>query len=388
MNSQIVSRSAIVLAAFAALAAPSAAFAQRGSTSVPQDTVVRVRLDDSVSSRNARIGEKIVATVASTDRSGFPEGTRFEGTITDAQRSTADKPGVIGMDFRTALLPDGQRIQMDGRLTGLSEEDVRRSSDGRITARRRGSGSKMDLKWVGYGAAGGAVLGEVLGGGFLKGALLGGLGGAVYSYLNKDKGGKGEFRDVTLERGTEFGVRLDRTVAFNDRGNYRYSYRPADFDENRYYSDQTYRERVLGQREETRYGEVAVRMNGRNVSFTSMRPLNINGTLYVPLAEVARAGNIRYNHRVGDDTFVLFARNGSIRGTAGETRLSGRGAADITLTEEPISINGEIFVPTEFLTRAADMRVNWDRTNLRLDLDYDGTTRTNEPFRNNRDDFR
>ena len=79
---------------------------------------------------------------------------------------------------------------------------------------------KFDWKWVGYGAGGGAVLGTIFGGNLLRGALLGGLGGAVYSYLNRDK--NREFKDVELSRGTEFGIRLDNRVAFADRTDYEY----------------------------------------------------------------------------------------------------------------------------------------------------------------------
>ena len=50
--------------------------------------------------------------------------------------------------------------------------------------------------------------------------MLGGLGGAVYSYLNRDK--RREFRDVELARGTEFGVNLQQRVAFAERSDYRY----------------------------------------------------------------------------------------------------------------------------------------------------------------------
>jgi hypothetical protein len=132
---------------------------------------------------------------------------------------------------------------------------------------------------------------------------------------------------------------------------------------------------VAGEREETRYSPISVRMNGRAMTFTDARPMHINGVLYVPLADVARASNMRYMHRAGDDSFVLRTSQGSLRGTAGETRLSGRTGTDITLTDEPISIDGEIYVPTEFLTRAADMRVNWNRNTLQLDLESTDTGR-------------
>jgi hypothetical protein len=64
-------------------------------------------------------------------------------------------------------------------------------------------------KYVAIGAAGGLLIGSVLGKN-----VVGGLLGAGAGYLlgkNKDK--KREQRDVVLKEGTELGVRLDRTVA-------------------------------------------------------------------------------------------------------------------------------------------------------------------------------
>ena len=54
---------------------------------------------------------------------------------------------------------------------------------------------KFDWKWVGYGAGAGLILGGILGDDdWLKGALVGGIGGAVYSYIrgqNDEVPGKG-----------------------------------------------------------------------------------------------------------------------------------------------------------------------------------------------------
>src|SRR5687768_9077772 len=97
-----------LLAASFVLAAPPAA-AQRGDA-IPADTVVRARLDETLSSRSSRIGERVTATVVDEDRSGFPIGTKLEGTVTEVQRASADRPGVLDMDFRSAILPDGRRV--------------------------------------------------------------------------------------------------------------------------------------------------------------------------------------------------------------------------------------------------------------------------------------
>jgi len=344
------------------------AAAQRDRGDIPAETVVRARMDERVSSRNAQVGDRFTATVVDNDRSGFPEGTKLQGTVSEVQHSTKDQPGILDMRFKRAVLPDGTAVAIDGRLASLSDEDTRRTRDGRIESRRSGDKGKFDPKWVGYGAAGGAVLATIFGGGFLKGALLGGLGGAVYAYLNKDKNKNGDsFREATIDSGTEFGVRMAQSVAFDRRPNYRYG-RGDRVDRNP-------GDRVAGARQEYRYGASTVMLNGRRVDFTGAKPVNLNGTLYVPLAPVAAAANMRYDYQPGDDSFTLRTPNGEAEGFTGETNvsMSGRNAVgarrDERLEAPPVAIDGEIYVPTEYLTRVAGMHVNWDRRSMRLELD-------------------
>lgn len=208
----------------AAQAGPS-----RTQRTVPADTVVQAELDTKLSSKTAEKGDPVRAIVSDKDRSGFPEGTRFEGTVTEVQRAAKTKPGVLDVRFNRAVLPDGTPVALGGSLASLDEKDVVRTSNGRLES-KYGSKSKFETKWLGYGAAGGAVLATVFGGGFLKGALIGALGGAAYSYINKNKDkDKGEYRDVDLSRGTDFGIRVNNQVSFTDTGRYRYT--PADRDE-------------------------------------------------------------------------------------------------------------------------------------------------------------
>lgn len=217
----------LLAAAFAAVTAAQAGPA-RSTRVVPADTVVRAELDTKLSSKTAQKGDPLRAIVSDEDRSGFPIGTRFEGTVTEVQRAKKDQPGVLDVRFNRAVLPDGTPVALGGSLASLDDKDVKRSSDGRMVS-KHGSKSKFDAKWVGYGAGAGAVLATVFGGGFLKGALIGALGGAAYSYINKDKNkDNGEYHDVDLAKGTPFGIRVDNRVSFTDTGRYRYT--PADRD--------------------------------------------------------------------------------------------------------------------------------------------------------------
>src|SRR5207244_2782916 len=139
-----------LLLALLGLAGSRDAAAQRQKVGIPVDTVVRVKLDERVSSRTAQVADRISATVVDEDRSGFPEGTRLKGTVTEVQKSTEDRPGVVDMRFRSATLPDGTNVQIDGRLASLAQEDTRRTREGRTLSRSHGGG-KFDPKWVGYG---------------------------------------------------------------------------------------------------------------------------------------------------------------------------------------------------------------------------------------------
>ena len=224
-----------LMAGVLALSAAAPAVAQGSARrSVPQNTVVRVKLADALSSRTSRVGDRFMARLSDRDYSGFPQDTRFEGTVTQVQRPTASRPGLLDMKVHRAIMPDGRMVAATAFLASLDDGDVTRVGRGRLESRTRSRGDRFDWKWVGYGAAGGAVLGEIFGGSFLKGALLGGLGGAVYSYINRDKGRRGDFRDVELERGQEFGIRLHEPVVFNDNRSYRYARYEEDDSDDRY----------------------------------------------------------------------------------------------------------------------------------------------------------
>ena len=347
--------------------------AQRGG-SVPQDTVVVARLAEKLSTRDARSGQRFEATLSPKDRSGLPEGTRFEGVLTEVRRPTSSEPGVLDMEFRRVLLPDQKAVAVRGVLASLGEEDTRRTSEGRYVSRK--AGSKVSTKWIGYGAAGGAVLGTLLGGGVLKGALLGGLGGAVFGYLNKEKAGG--YKDVDLAQNTEFGIRLDQRLLFDDSPRYRYASNAdgagRDARAPRDARDARDRGSVRAGDEPGRVGDrrgvgAEVRLDDRVVPFRDAQPMTINGELFVPLAPIARAANLRFDQREGDDTFTLTTPRGALRCTAGDTQVTSRGGSPISLSTAPLSIDDEIYVSTEFLSRVTDFRVNWNRTTRRLTLE-------------------
>lgn len=322
--------------------------APRDRITIPADTVVRLHLTETVSSRDAAMGDPVRAELDAEDTSGFPRATRFDGVVVEVRRAGETRPGMLGMEFRRVILPNGTVARFKGEPVSLSDDGVRTSDDGRLVSRRRGGG--VDWKWVGVGAAGGAVLGQIVGDDFLKGALLGGLGGAVYTYLDRDRG---DYHNVTLDRDSMFGVRLDRDILFDRRSDYRYPERfPAG------------RQRVAGSRSELRAESVSLSVNGHDVDFKDARPLVIDTVVYVPLRSVADAAGWDYRHTAGSERFELTTDSDRVTGRTGERTVT-RAGRTFTIEQAPMLVNGDVYVPLEYVSRAGATRVNWSSRDRR-----------------------
>lgn len=325
--------------------------AQARSTIIPSDTVLRLELAETIGTESTNRGQRVTATLDPDDRSGIPVGTRFEGVVTEVRRATDDRPALLDMEFRRAILPDGTSARIRADLASLSEDDIRQTDEGRLESRRRGN--SFDWKWIGYGAAGGAVLGQILGDDFLKGSLLGGLGGAIYGYLNRDR--DEHYREIRLDRGTEFGIRLNQDLAFEPSSRYRFASR-----------ERPGRERVLGARDEYRFDDARLSVDGHPVRFGELQPVKVNGTTYFPLRPVAQAANWSLRHPRDADDFVLDIGGDLVRGGVGTSNVS-RSGRNYRLDAAPLSIGGEIYVPLEYVSRVGRVRVDWDRGDRRSD---------------------
>jgi len=182
------------------------ALAMRQST-LPAGSVLKVRLDNTIGSDRSQRGDRFTATVSSDSAYDLPAGTRVEGVVSDVQRASKSRPGMLDVDFRQIRLPDGESYRIAGSATSLDSNSVQRTSDGRMVARSTGSNNKT--KFIAYGAGAGFLIGSLLGSN-IKGGLLGAAAGYLYGQSQKNKGNG---RNVVLKPGTEFGVRMDRQVA-------------------------------------------------------------------------------------------------------------------------------------------------------------------------------
>lgn len=179
--------------------------------SVKAGTRIRVRMNESLSSKVSQAGDKFTTTVrepvyADNGAIVIPVGSTIVGrvdTVTKAQKG--GNPGAIDVSFIQVELPNGTKRNINGSLTELVSDDAKSDPEG--TAK----GDKMKNRkiiFIGGGGAGGAVLGAAIGGG--KGALIGGLIGAGAGLLG-ERLTKGE--EAEVKSGTEFGVYLNQGVS-------------------------------------------------------------------------------------------------------------------------------------------------------------------------------
>lgn len=187
--------------------------------SVPQGAVVPVTLDTQLSSETARVGETFTASVVSEQAgdSEFPVGTKVEGVVREATAKTGDNPGVLDLDFRTVVTPDGTRHAIQGGLISLDNDSVTSTQQGRIMAKNStASDNKSRNKTVIIGAGAGFLLGKLLKKNSIVTAVLGAAGG----YLYDNKKNKDKVAEAVLPQGTKLGLRLDRTVSYADATDY------------------------------------------------------------------------------------------------------------------------------------------------------------------------
>lgn len=178
---------------------------------VPTGQRIRVRINEEITSKTAKVGDTFTNTVTEPVYSDsgvivIPTGSTIIGRV-DAvvPAKKGGNPGAIEVSFIEVKLPNGSKRAINGSLTDLNSEDAK--SDNESVA----SGDKTKNRkviFIGGGAAGGALIGAIAGGG--KGALIGGLIGAGAGLLG-ERFTKGE--EANVKSGTEFGVILNQAIS-------------------------------------------------------------------------------------------------------------------------------------------------------------------------------
>jgi len=168
---------------------------------VPVGTNLKVRLEDTLSSKDSRVGDRFTATVLDPVR--FNEAT-VTGHISSIQKSGKIKGRTsMNLAFDSIRLSDGRSGTLHGYVTRVYGSDSGTAdNEGGVES---GSRTKQTIKRGAIGAGAGAVLGAIVGGG--KGAaiglILGGAGGAGSLAVQGSK-------ELKLESGTELLVRVTR----------------------------------------------------------------------------------------------------------------------------------------------------------------------------------
>jgi len=169
--------------------------------SVPVGTDLKVRLNNTLSSKTSRVGDRF--TVTALDPVKYNEATVTGHVASIIKSGKVSGRTTMNLDFDSIRMPDGHTGVLHGYVTRVYGEGGQADSEGGVQSGSRG---KQTLKRGGIGAAAGAIIGGIAGGG--KGAaiglLIGGAGGAGSLAIQGSK-------ELKLENGTEMLVHVTRS---------------------------------------------------------------------------------------------------------------------------------------------------------------------------------
>ncbi len=314
---------------------------------IEKNRVVPVTLDDRLSVRDSRRGDRFSATVA--DDYDLPGGTKLYGRVLNVHKRSDIQPPYIEVEFDRMRLPNGVREDIQAQPVSMDSGVVKKDRWGRYQVSRQVWHRDQTV-------VGGAVVGLVFGSLVhrpVEGAIIGGLAGVIVGMDQQSMADK-----ETMPRGTRLGAAFESPVhlAYNGNGWRRdtgYNDQNANNGARPPYDD-TYGQdgsysgsgRTGGYRAER---EARISYRGNELHYSGgVRPYWMGDVLMVPLTRTAdqldltvtgdRAGNTIL---VEGDTSVLRLEQGS-----GSYRLNGKYG---TLRHEVIVRDGVTFSPIEVL---------------------------------------
>lgn len=340
-------------------------------------TVLPVRLDSPLSSRESREGDTFTAKLHAEDRknySGLPFGTILEGTVRSARRQRGDEPGMLNLDFHRVRFPDGRSYPIQGSLIGLDEKSVTRTNDGRLVAKPAHRNDRS--AYVGYGAGIGLIAGL-----FRKRPLEDTLLGAGLGYLlGATQKTRTEPRDIVLKAGTELGVRLDGRFRYADMEE-----EAAEAESDLKEPDRGYSEAVRS--EETGKDEVQVRGKASDIGVLvdeedvvfemNTRPVVSEEKIFLPLVPVLRAAKIRYRLDKDGENITVMGDKETLQITAGSRVALVDGSKRVRMVTAARRLNGALYAPLHFLELVFRQQIDWDAATQTVLI----TTGTEEPNR-------
>jgi hypothetical protein len=167
---------------------------------VPQDTALRIRLGDTLTSVDSQVGDPFTATVVDA---GEYRNAQIHGHVAEVDMSGKVK-GHTSMAFRfdRLVMPDGRHAPIHAEIVELYHAPSGEKVDVEGAVESGGRGRKS-IEHTAIGAGAGALLGGIFGGG--KGAgigsIIGGAGGlGTTAFRGHQK--------ITLGSGQEMLIRI------------------------------------------------------------------------------------------------------------------------------------------------------------------------------------
>ena len=190
-----------------AFMACSYSFASAGDFIVPEDTALRIRLDDTLTSTDSQVGDPFSATIVDQ---GDYQSARVYGHVAKIDMSGKVKGRTsMTLRFDRLLMSDGRRAAIHAEIVELyhapSGEKV--DVEGAIESSSRG---RKSVEHTVIGAGAGALLGGIFGGGKVAGigSVVGGAGGLGTTAFHGHQ--KIQKKKKTLNSGQEMMIRITR----------------------------------------------------------------------------------------------------------------------------------------------------------------------------------
>jgi len=174
--------------------------ASAASFLIPSDTALRIRLDDTLTSVDSKVGDPFSATVVDH---GEYRNARVYGHVAQIDMSGRVKGNTsMVLRFDRLVLPDGRRAPIHAEIVELYHAPSGEKVDVEGVIESGGRGRKT-IEHTAIGAGAGALLGGIFGGG--KGAgigsIIGGVGGlGTTAFHGRQK--------ITLSSGQEMLIRI------------------------------------------------------------------------------------------------------------------------------------------------------------------------------------
>lgn len=170
--------------------------------SIPRGTEMKIRLENAIDTKESKDGDRFTAVVLSPSQ--YADAT-VEGHVAQVKKSgKLTGKTELSLAFDRIRLRTGENLAFDAQVVQVMGEDSAKKVDeeGNIES---GSKSKTTAIRSGGGAAAGAVIGAIAGGGkgAAIGAIVGGAAGAGSTYIQGSN-------KVKLDAGTELLIKSTR----------------------------------------------------------------------------------------------------------------------------------------------------------------------------------